>query len=275
MKSYNDESWYKHMKIILSPAKQMKVNNDFMQAVSLPRMLNRTETILNQMKTYDISQLKKLFRANDKITEENFRRYQEMDLRKGLTPAVLSYSGLAFNNMAPQVFTDSQWKYVKKNLKILSGFYGILNAADGVVPYRLEMQTKISIDGTKDLYDFWGESIYQALAEEIREEAKDGAEPIILNLASKEYSHAVEPFVEEDIRFVTCVFAEYSDKKLITKGTKAKMARGRMAAYLAENDAKNLEDVKNFTEMGFGYSEEHSNEKELVFVQSLVQSQEC
>ena len=106
------------MKIIISPAKQMKENHDFMAATSLPVMLDRTERILRQMKQFDRAELKKLFRANDKITEENFQRYQNMDLRKGLTPAVLSYNGLAFNNMAPQVFTDGQWAYVKKNLKM-------------------------------------------------------------------------------------------------------------------------------------------------------------
>ena len=181
----------------------MKENHDFMAATSLPVMLDRTERILRQMKQFDRAELKKLFRANDKITKENFQRYQNMDLRKGLTPAVLSYNGLAFNNMAPQVFTDGQWEYVKKNLKILSGFYGILNATDGVVPYRLEMQTRVGIDGAKDLYDFWGDSLYRRIADEVREDVSEGIEPIILNLASKEYSQAVEPFVEENIRFVT------------------------------------------------------------------------
>ncbi|MGN0404430.1 MAG: peroxide stress protein YaaA [Bariatricus sp.] len=258
------------MKIIISPAKQMKVNNDFMQAISLPVMLDRTERILHQMKKYDRAELKKLFRANDKITEENFQRYQDMDLRKGLTPAVLSYSGLAYNNMAPQVFTDRQWQYVKNNLKILSGFYGILNAADGVVPYRLEMQTKVGIDGAKDLYDFWRDSLYRTIADEVRADVSEGMEAIILNLASKEYSQVVEPFVEADIRFVTCVFAEYSGKKLVTKGTKAKMARGQMVAFLAEEQAQDLDTVKEFSGMGFRYSAEHSTDKELVFVQEQV-----
>lgn len=255
------------MKIIISPAKQMKENHDFMAATSLPVMLDRTERILRQMKQFDRAELKKLFRANDKITEENFQRYQNMDLRKGLTPAVLSYNGLAFNNMAPQVFTDGQWEYAKKNLKILSGFYGILNATDGVVPYRLEMQTRVGIDGAKDLYDFWGDSLYRRIADEVREDVSEGIEPIILNLASKEYSQAVEPFVEANIRFVTCIFAEYSGDKLITKGTKAKMARGQMVAFLANEHAQDLNVVKQFSGMGFRYSEEHSSEKEMMFIQ--------
>lgn len=257
------------MKLLISPAKQMKVNNDFMEVTGFPAMLDKTEEIYRVMRGFSIPELKKIFKANDKITEENYRRYQQMDLKKGLTPAVLSYSGLAYTNMAPQVFSDIQWEYVRKNLKILSGFYGILNAADGVVPYRLEMQAKVEIAGYKNLYEFWGDSIYRRLAEEVRKEVSDGKEAIILNLASKEYSQAVEPYVEKDIRFVTCVFAEWSDGKLVTKGTKAKMARGQMAAYLAQEQAENLEQVKQFHELGYVWKKALSNERELVFVQNL------
>lgn len=254
------------MKLIISPAKQMKVKNDFMEVVSLPGMLDKTEQIYQVMRGLQIPELKKIFKANDKITSENYQRYQEMDLRKGLTPAVLAYSGLAYTNMAPQVFTDTQWEYAKRNLKILSGFYGILNAADGVVPYRLEMQAKVEIAGAKDLYEFWGDDIYQRLADEIRKEKEAGQEPVILNLASKEYSQVIEPYVEKDIRFVTCVFAEWSGGKLITKGTKAKIARGQMAAYLAEKQAESLKQVVQFRELGYVWKEELSNEKELIFV---------
>ncbi|XCP83670.1 peroxide stress protein YaaA [Roseburia hominis] len=252
------------MKIIISPAKKMKVESDFLGSAGIPCMMNDTRQICEVMKSFSPGELQKIFKANDKITEENYRRYQEMDLDKAITPAVLAYSGLAFNNMAPQVFTDGQWEYVKKNLKILSGFYGILGALDGVVPYRLEMQAKVKVAGKKDLYTFWQNRIYQVLAKELREEEEG---PLILNLASKEYSQVIEPFVEEDIRFVTCVFAEYVDGKLITKGTKAKMARGQMVAFLAKENAETLEKVKEFRELGFVWHEELSSEKELVFIE--------
>lgn len=255
------------MKLLISPAKQMKRNTDFMEISGLPAMLDKTEEILQVMKGFSLRELKRIFKANDKITAENYERYQQMDLRKGLTPAVLSYSGLAFTNMAPQVFTDIQWEYARKNLKIASGFYGILNATDGVVPYRLEMQVNVSVAGHKNLYEFWGDSIYKSLAREAREDAGSGKEAVILNLASKEYSQAVEPFLEEDISFVTCIFAEWSDGRLITKGTKAKMARGQMVAYLAQEQAESLEQVRQFHELGYVWQEELSNEKEFVFIQ--------
>lgn len=253
------------MKIIISPAKQMKVQNDFLGAAQMPGLLAETEKILAVMKQFSQPELKNLFRANDKITEENYNRYQTMNLTKGLTPAILAYRGLAYTNMAPQVFSNAAWEYVKKNLKILSGFYGILNAMDGVVPYRLEMQTKVGIEGSKDLYAFWGELIYRVLEEEIRAEHGDGAN-VILNLASKEYSQVIEPFVAPDIRFVTCIFGEEEDGKIKTKGTLAKMARGQMCAWLAENQVEALEQVKDFTGLDFQFCEEFSTENELVFL---------
>lgn len=260
------------MKIIISPAKQMKTANDFMKAESLPPLLDKTEQLLARMQEFDRADLKELFRANDRITEENYLRYQSMDLRNGLSPAVLTYRGLAFSNMAPQIFTKEQWKYVQKHLKILSGFYGILNAADGVVPYRLEMQTKLEINGKQDLYEFWGEDLYRVLAEEIREERKQKTSSedtaVILNLASKEYSRAVEPYVEKDISFVTCIFGEESEGTVKIKGTFAKMARGQMCAWLAANQIDTLEGVKSFQESGYRYAEAYSSSKELVFLKA-------
>lgn len=256
------------VKIIISPAKKMRVESDFMRGSGVPRLMEDTRKICEVMRGFSREELKRIFKANDKITDENYLRYQEMDLDSGVTPAVLAYSGLAFSNMAPQVFTDGQWEYVRRNLKILSGFYGILNAMDGVVPYRLEMQAKVAIDGKKDLYAFWGDRIYRVLAEDVKGAGSGDDGPVILNLASKEYSQVIEPFVEEDIRFVTCVFAEYVDGKLITKGTKAKMARGQMVAFLARENAESLEKVKEFRELGFVWKEELSSEREFVFVES-------
>ena len=59
--------------------------------------------------------------------------------------------------MAPSVFEDMQLEYVQNHLRILSAFYGALKPMDGVTPYRLEMQAKVGIGETKNLYEYWGE----------------------------------------------------------------------------------------------------------------------
>ena len=89
---------------------------------------------------------------------------------------------------------------------------------------------------------------------------------MILNLASKEYSKCIEKYLGENDLFVTCVFGEEIDGKVVQKGTLAKMARGEMVRFLAENEIDSLEGVKNFHGLGYEFSEELSGEKEYIFI---------
>ncbi|MBQ2879992.1 MAG: YaaA family protein, partial [Anaerotignum sp.] len=144
-------------------------------------------------------------------------------------------------------------------LRILSGFYGILRPFDGIVPYRLEMQAKLSVNGTKDLYAFWGDTLAAHLAV--------GTECII-NLASKEYSLCISKHLPPSVRFITCVFGEWKDGKIIEKGTICKMARGEMVRFLAENQITEPEGIKAFSQLNYQYSAEHSTEDTYVFLLS-------
>ena len=130
------------MKIIVSPAKKMRAADDWMAAETAPVYINEAETLLKKLKSCTEPELKAIFKANDSITHENFIRYRDMQRAGGPTPALLAYVGIQYQYMAPQVFSAAQWEYVCRNLRILSGFYGILRPSDGIMPYRLEMQAK-------------------------------------------------------------------------------------------------------------------------------------
>lgn len=246
------------MKIIISPAKKMNIDTDTFAPMGLPVFLSRTKELMDYMKGLSYEEAKMLWSCNDKIAAQNFERYAQMDLERGLTPAILSYEGIQYQYMSPMVFSETALDYVQKNLRILSGFYGIVKPFDGVTPYRLEMQAKASIGGFKDLYEYWGDSLYQELT-------SDG-EHLILNLASKEYSKCIEKYLGENDLFVTCVFGEEIDGKVVQKGTLVKMARGEMVRFLAENEIDSLEGVKNFHGLGYEFSEELSGEKEYIFI---------
>ena len=151
------------MRIILSPAKKMK-EDDGLPWRDLPPFLEKTGRLLETLRAMPYDRLKRLWRCNDSIAEENLRRLERMDLRRGLTPAILSYEGIQYRYMAPDVFTDREFEYLQERLRILSGFYGLLRPFDGVRPYRLEMQAKLAVDGAKDLYGFWGADLAAALA---------------------------------------------------------------------------------------------------------------
>ena len=245
------------MKIIISPAKKMRVDNDTFVPLSKPAFLDKTEKIKEALTKMELPALQKLWECNDEIAELNFNRLRNMNLERNLTPAVFAYDGLQYQNIAPNVLDEAALDYLQKNLKILSGFYGILRAFDGVVPYRLEMQARLVCDGYKNLYAFWNSMLYDELTKE------DGE---LLNLASKEYSKAVEPFVKNGVRFVTCVFGTYVKGKLKVKATEAKMARGEMVRLCAENNVQSVDEVKAYNVRGYVFNEELSSEDEFVFV---------
>lgn len=245
------------MNIIISPAKKMNVCNDDLVPKSSPCSIEKTELLYNYLKALSYEDLKKILCCNDDIASLNFDRYSTMDLSSNLTPAILAYDGIQYKYMSPNSFTDEEFDYVNNHLKILSGFYGVLKPFDGVVPYRLEMQAKLKYKNYKNLYDFWGDSLY-------KEVTKDSN--VILNLASKEYSKAIEKYLTSDDRFVTCIFGTMNDSKIKVKATEAKMARGLMTRYLAQNNINDIEDVKNFSDLSFTYSEEHSTPNEFVFL---------
>lgn len=253
------------MKIIISPAKKMNCNTDLLDIQGMPVFLERTRSLAEWIRGLSFAEVKKLWACNEKLAQLNFERFADMELEKRLTPALLSYEGIQYQYMAPQVFEKRHWEYVQKQLRILSGFYGILRPLDGVTPYRLEMQAKGAPAGCKDLYEFWGSALYDRLLEEEREQ---GSEPLILNLASKEYSRCVETYVKEPVRFVTCVFGELLDGKVVQKGTMAKMARGEMVRYLAEENVSQVEAVKGFEGLGYCFCERLSDKDELVFLKA-------
>ncbi|MBO5260689.1 MAG: peroxide stress protein YaaA [Coprococcus sp.] len=245
------------MKIILSPAKKMKIDTDSPEPLGLPVYIDRTEQIMSWLKNSSRDELKKLWGCSDKIVDENVERLGNMDLRNSLTPAVLAYEGIAYQYMAPAVFEYGHFNYVQEHLCILSAFYGVLKAMDGVTPYRLEMQAKAHIDGTKNLYEFWGRDLYDAVIDDSR---------IIINLASKEYSKCIEKYVTTDDRFITISFCENVSGRLVTKGTYAKMARGEMVRFMAENNVQTPDELMYFDRLGYIYRKELSNPSEYVFV---------
>ncbi len=245
------------MKIIISPAKKMRVDNDYLDFKELPVFLMEAQKILDKLKSMSFDELRKLWKCNDSIAEENFQRILHMDLKRNLTPAILAYDGIQFQYMAPGVFENKHFEYIQNNLRILSGFYGILKPLDGVALYRLEMQAKISIDNSKNLYDFWEQKVCSKLYED---------ENTIINLASKEYSSLAKRLCPSNVRFIDVIFGEQSQGKIIEKGTMCKMARGRMVRFMAENAITDSETLKGFGAPDYEYSEKHSDDCRLVFI---------
>ena len=250
------------MKIIISPAKKMNIDDDIFECRTEPVFLEKTKELMNYMMNLSYEECKTMWKCSDKLAQLNYDRILDMDLNYRLTPAIFSYEGIQYQYMGPKVLSQDAIEYLQENLRILSGFYGILKPLDGVVPYRLEMQTKLIKHENKDLYEYWSDEIANSLFEET---------DLIINIASKEYSKCIEKYIKNqpNTRFVTCVFGELKGDKVIEKGTLAKMARGEMVRYLAENNIRDLTQVKMFDKLDYKYSEEKSNDDTYVFIKSM------
>ena len=255
------------MKVIISPAKKMNVEPELYPYRGLPQFLAEASKLAEWIRALTYEEAKELWKCNDAIARQNYERFQKMNLEKNLTPAILAYEGIQYQYMAPSVFEGKEIAYIQEHLCILSGFYGALRPLDGVTPYRLEMQAKTGraqVSGCTlpgmppaSLYDFWGRKLFDAVLDESR---------IILNLASREYSRALEPWLTPSDTFITFVFGEWKDGKVIQKGTQAKMARGEMVRFLAEIQAVLPEEARQFNRLGYRFREELSDASTYVFV---------
>lgn len=244
------------IRIIISPAKKMNIDTDSFAVEALPQFLAETERLKKAMQAMPDQELQALWKCNDAIAKLNIERLRNMELRRNLTPAILAYEGIQYQYMAPGVMETGQLAYLREHLRILPGFYGLLRPFDGVTPYRLEMQAKLSVDGAKDLYAFWGGRLAEQLAMET---------DCVLNLASKEYSRAVEAHLPPSVRFLTCTFGEWKDGKVIEKGTVCKMARGQMVRWLAENRIEKPDNIRAFTDLEYRFDLGLSDKDHFVF----------
>lgn len=245
------------MKIIIAPARTMQVDTDSLPYHDLPQFLGQTKKIYQWMKTLSYDEVHKVWgNCSTRLAMKNYQWLHEMNLERHLTPAIIAFTGLQYQYMAPDVFSATGLDYVQQNLRILSGFYGLLRPFDGIVPYRLGMGDNVSFDGYDNLYQFWGNRLYQSLYRNNN---------LVLDLASVEYEKAITPYLRPDDQFIKCIFGEMIDGKIKQKATLAKMARGNMVRYLAENQIKTIAGVKKFNVGGYRYCDDLSSPSSLVY----------
>lgn len=249
------------MRILISPAKKMNVDTDSLPYERLPQFLSEAKRLLRRLRQLDAAALQTLWGCGDAIAKKSLGLLEQMELTRNLTPAILSYEGIQYRYMAPGVLESDELAYIQEHLRILSGFYGLLRPFDGVAPYRLEMQAKLHVDHFRNLYDFWGGSLADQLCAE---------SPLLLNLASREYSRAVSPHLPRGVRLCSCVFGELQNGTIVEKGVFCKMARGGMVRWLAENRITNPDDLKAFDRLGYAYSAEQSERDRLVFLKQPI-----
>ncbi len=249
------------LRCVISPAKKMIEEDGEPHPRGVPRMLARTRVLLEALRALSRDEAQRLWRCSDRLTDLNYERLRTMDLDAATTAAVVAYEGIQYQHLAAQVMGATELEWLDGHLRVLSGFYGVLRPFDAVVPYRLEMQARLSVGGTRDLYGFWGDALARSLVDE-------GCD-LVVNLASVEYAKAVVPHAAaHGMDVVTCVFGAVRERdgKLVQRATEAKAARGTFVRWCAERGVSDADELRAFDERGYALDESRSDDHTLVFV---------
>jgi len=249
------------MKIILSPAKTFDLSPPpNLKHQTVPLFQGRA-VFLNSV-LEEVGDYSAFYKCSSAVADEASRYIREFNSAEK-KEALFSYGGLVFQNISPSTLTVDDITFLQGNLFILSGLYGILHPLDVIAPYRLEMSQKFSDRAPENLrrglYNFWKGEITSVM-KECMEEGE-----ILLNLASSEYSKAVDR-KRLNGKFITVDFMESKGDKLRSQGTYSKQARGKMIRYIAQNRINSLEKIIEFSEMGYEYLPGASSDENIVFV---------
>lgn len=252
------------MKILISPAKSLNTDKPTKQLNSTEIVFrNEAWEIAKVLKQKSPKELSDLMGISDKLADLNWNRNQEYlrDFGEDKSKqAIYMFNGEVFNGIDIETISTSGLDYLQDNLRILSGQYGLLKPLDLIMPYRLEMGTKLSVNKSVNLYDYWGNKI----TEEINSELNEGE--VVVNLASNEYFKSVKMNLL-NANVITPIFKDYKNGKLKTISFFAKKARGLMVRYIAENNITNNVDLlKEFKTEGYMFDPKLSDEKNFTFI---------
>ena len=277
------------MFIIISPSKTQDFSKDFSKEISGGKISeadfstsvfnSETKKIAKITKNISVKDLEKIMNISSKLAKLNFERFQKWngvfnDRKKKKTeyfnfsPAIFAFKGDVYLGFDLEDWNKKDFDYAEKNLKIISGFYGILTPLNFLKPYRLEMSTKVSLkigkSIYKNLYDFWREKITFYLLEKFNEKK----ERVLVNLASMEYSKVIDRTIlvdnGVDILDIDFKVSKNGIEKIIA--IFAKRARGDMANWIIKNKIKEKNDIKKFSVDNWKFSSKDSSKSKFVFL---------
>ena len=252
------------MKIVVSPAKSLDFKSELPTTRGTqPQFLEQAETINNKLERKSKKAIRELMGISDALADLNYQRYKEFETpfnKKNSRPAVFAFSGDVYQGLDAYTIPTTKIDLLNDTLRILSGMYGVLRPLDLIQPYRLEMGTDLKLNRKKNLYEFWGNQVTDALNNDL----EDGE--AFLNLASQEYFKVVNPKrLKSDV--ISPVFKDFKNGELKIISFFAKKARGSMARYVIDNNTKTLRGLLGFDYDGYAYSEQHTeNELAPVFI---------
>ena len=246
------------MKILISPAKSLDFDSNISSLkCTQPVFLNKTSQINSVLKEKSPKDLMQLQGISQKLSDLNWKRnndYVNNHNDKNSRPAVFAFNGDVYNGIDVKTLSEDKVYDLQKSLRILSGYYGVLKPLDLIQPYRLEMGTKLAVNGSDNLYKFWSENITNSILDEM------SSEDLLINLASNEYFEAFDK-KKFDGRIISPVFKDFKNGKLKIISFYAKKARGMMVRYIVDNDVSSYNELLGFNLGNYSYNEAETSDE--------------
>ena len=250
------------MKIIISPAKSLNFEDKVQTSInSKPLFHNDAIKINSELKKESIESLCDLMGISSKLGELNWTRNQDFTKDSNYSKqAIFAFNGDVYDGFDINSLDHEKHQLVNNVIRILSGLYGILKPFDHIKPYRLEMGTKFSINGNKNLYDFWKSKVTNQLKSELAEDE------LIVNLASNEYFSVINSKEVSNI-IISPQFKDFKNGNLKIISFYAKKARGLMSRFIIDNNVKSVNEILSFDSGGYSYSKKDTaDELKPVFI---------
>lgn len=221
--------------LILSPSKDM----DWSPGTGRVALDSTAEKILGALRKMDVESLSKFFAIKEDLAEKLARSYEQME-ELTAKAAKDTYRGIAFRQMAPEVFGSD---FAREHLVILSAFYGPIAPDFMMKPYRLDFTKPLKVEGEslkslqrKNYSDFFaGSRVY--------------------DLASGEFSSRIDK--KQVGRWISVDF--YDGEKKAPSAT-AKKLRGMLANHILSSKSFEREVFESFSAEDFSFSPESDGE---------------
>ncbi|PKM31340.1 MAG: peroxide stress protein YaaA [Gammaproteobacteria bacterium HGW-Gammaproteobacteria-11] len=253
------------MLMVISPAKTLDYDTPaVIDTHTKPRFLQHSAELIAVLREKSPQDIAELMSLSDKLASLNVARFgswSDKVSKKNSKQALLAFKGDVYTGLNAEDFSEADFAFAQKHLRMLSGLYGLLRPLDLMQPYRLEMGTKLPTARGKDLYAFWGEQISQWLNKDLADQ-DDG---VLLNLASQEYFSAVKPKALK-ARVIDTVFKDQKNGQYKIISFYAKKARGLMARWVIKERITDPEKLKDFDLDGYYYDPTSSSADKLVFL---------
>jgi len=253
------------MLAVISPAKTLDFETSPpTRKHSVPVFLEESKELISSLRQQAPADIAALMNISSKLADLNYRRYAQWETpftADNAKPAMLAFKGDVYIGLDAYAYSERDFSWAQKHLRILSGLHGLLKPLDLIQPYRLEMGTALQTAKRSNLYEFWGDKV----TVELNKALADQKQPMLINLASNEYFDVLDPSRIE-ARIITPIFKDLKNGRYKFLSCFAKKARGLMSSYIVKNRVSTLKSLKDFDLQGYYYSEDLSRGDQWIFL---------